>query len=52
MKTTQIRNLVSYLLGLFDTLVLLVAWPLGKKGCKGVDFTKGRKRGSHLHIPQ
>jgi hypothetical protein len=27
-------------LGLFDTLVLLVAWPSGKKGCKGVDFTK------------
>lgn len=40
MKTTQIPNLVSYLLGLFDTLVLLVAWPSGKKGCKGVDFTK------------
>jgi hypothetical protein len=23
---------------LFSTVVLLVAWPLGKKGCKGVDF--------------
>jgi hypothetical protein len=40
MRTTQIPNLVSYLLGLFDTLVLLVAWPSGKKGCKGVDFTQ------------
>jgi hypothetical protein len=40
MRTTQNKNIVSYLLGLFDTLVLLVAWPSGKKGCKGVDFTK------------
>jgi hypothetical protein len=40
MKTTSIPNLVSYLLGMFDTLVLLVAWPSGRKGCKGVDFTK------------
>jgi len=40
MKTTQIKNIVSYVLGLFDTLVLLVAWPSGKKGCPGVDFTK------------
>ncbi len=39
MKTTSIPNLVSYLLGMIDTLVLLVAWPSGKKGCKGVDFT-------------
>ena len=27
MKTTEIKNIVSYVLGLFDTLVLLVAWP-------------------------
>jgi hypothetical protein len=40
MKTTQIPNIVSYVLGLFDSLVMLVAWPSGKKGCKGVDFTK------------
>jgi len=40
MKTTEIKNIVSFVLGLFDTLVLLVAWPSGKKGCKGVDFTK------------
>jgi hypothetical protein len=40
MKTTQIKNIVSYVLGLFDTLFLLAAWPSGKKGCQGVDFTK------------
>jgi hypothetical protein len=40
MDTTKISNLVDYLLGLFDTLVLLVAWPRGKKGCRGVDFTQ------------
>jgi len=39
MKTIQ-KDLVSYLLALFQSLVLLVAWPSGKKGCKGVDFTK------------
>ena len=26
--------------GAVQSLVLLVAWPSGKKGCKGVDFTK------------
>jgi len=40
MKTTEIKNIVSYVLGLFDTLVLLVAWPSGIKGGKGVDFRK------------
>jgi len=40
MRTTEIKNLVSYLLGLFTTAVLLVAWPRGKKGCPGTDFTK------------
>ena len=40
MKTVERPNLINYLLGFFDTLVLLVGWPLGKKGCKGVDFTK------------
>ena len=40
MKTTEIKDIVGYLLGLFSSLVLLVAWPSGKKGCKGVDFTK------------
>ncbi len=40
MKTTQIPNIVSYVLGLFDTLVMLVAWPIGKKGCKGNEWTK------------
>jgi hypothetical protein len=39
MKTAQ-NNDVSFLLSLFQSLVLLVAWPTGKKGCKGVDFTK------------
>jgi hypothetical protein len=39
MKTKQ-EDVVSYLLALFQSLVLLVAWPSGKKGCKGVDFTK------------
>jgi len=39
MKTIQ-KDIVSYLLALFQSLVLLVAWPSGKKGCKGVDFTK------------
>jgi hypothetical protein len=33
MKTTEIKDIVTYLLGLFGTVVLLVAWPLGKKGC-------------------
>jgi len=40
MKTTEIKDIVSYLLGLFDTLVLLVAWPSGIKGGEGVDWTK------------
>jgi hypothetical protein len=40
MKTTEIKDIVSYLLGLFDTLVLLVAWPSGVKGGDGVDWTK------------
>jgi hypothetical protein len=40
MKTTEIKDIVSYLLGLFDTLVLLVAWPSGIKGGDGVDWTK------------
>jgi hypothetical protein len=39
MKTTP-NNDVSYLLTLFQSLVLFVSWPSGKKGCKGVDFTK------------
>jgi len=39
MKTKQ-EDVVSYLLALFQSLVLLVAWPSSKKGCKGVDFTK------------
>jgi hypothetical protein len=37
MKTTEIKDIVSYVLGLFDTLVLLVAWP---SGIKGNDKTK------------
>lgn len=40
MKTTEIKDPVNFLLGLFTTAVLLVAWPRGKKGCKGTDFTK------------
>ena len=40
MKTTEIKKIVSYVLGLFDTLVLLVAWPSGKKGCRGNEWTK------------
>lgn len=40
MKTTEIKNLVSFLLGLFDSMVMLVAWPSGKKGGPGVDFRK------------
>jgi hypothetical protein len=39
MKTKQ-GDIVSYLLALFQSMVLLVAWPSGKKGCKGTDFTK------------
>ena len=39
MKTT-LNHDVSYLLSLFQSLVLFVSWPSGKKGCKGVDFTK------------
>lgn len=35
MKTVEIKNIVSFVLALFDTLVLLVAWPSGKKGCRG-----------------
>jgi hypothetical protein len=35
-----ITNDVDFLLSLFERPVLLVAWPLGKKGCRGVDFTK------------
>jgi hypothetical protein len=40
MKTTEIKDPVNFLLGLFTTAVLLVSWPRGKKGCKGTDFTK------------
>ena len=32
MKTTAKTDIVNYVLGLFATLVLLVAWPRGKKG--------------------
>src|SRR5689334_21273807 len=40
MKTTEIKDIVSYLLKLFGSIVLLVGCPLVKKGCKGVDFRK------------
>jgi hypothetical protein len=40
MKTIADENDVNSLLALFDRPVLLVAWPLGKKGCAGVDFNK------------
>ena len=40
MKTNKQGDVVSYLLALFQSVVLLVAWPSGKKGCKGVDFTQ------------
>jgi len=39
MKNKQ-EDVVSYLLALFQSVVLLVAWPSGKKGSKGVDFTQ------------
>ena len=32
MKTTAKTDIVNYVLGLFATAVLLVAWPRGKKG--------------------
>jgi hypothetical protein len=34
MKTTAKTDIVNYVLGLFATLVLLVAWPSGIKGGK------------------
>ena len=34
MKTTAKTDIVNYVLGLFTTLVLLVAWPSGIKGGK------------------
>ena len=40
MKTNKQGDVVSYLLALFQSVVMLVARPSGKKGCKGVDFTK------------
>jgi hypothetical protein len=40
MKTTAKTDIVNYLLGLFATAVLLVAWPRGKKGCKGVKWSQ------------
>jgi hypothetical protein len=40
MKTTAKMDIVNYLLGLFATAVLLVAWPRGKKGCKGVKWSQ------------
>jgi len=40
MKTTAKTDIVNYVLGLFATLVLLVSWPRGKKGCKGVKWSQ------------
>jgi hypothetical protein len=40
MKTTAKTDIVNYLLGLFTTAVLLVSWPRGKKGCKGVKWSQ------------
>ena len=40
MKTTAKTDTVNYVLGLFATLVLLVAWPRGKKGCKGGNWSQ------------
>lgn len=40
MKTTAKTDIVNYLLGLFATAVLLVAWPHSKKGCKGVKWSQ------------
>ena len=40
MKTTAKADIVNYLLRLFATAVLLVAWPRGKKGCKGVKWSQ------------
>ena len=39
MKTAAKTDIVNYVLGLFATAVLLVAWPRGKKGCKGVKWS-------------
>ena len=40
MRTIADGNDVDFLMSLFEQPVLFVAWPLGKKGCKGIDFTK------------
>jgi hypothetical protein len=40
MKTVEKTDIVAYLLSLFSTAVLLVAWPSGKKGCKGVKWSQ------------
>lgn len=40
MRTIANGNDVDFLMSLFERPVLFVAWPRGKKGCAGVDFTK------------